>query len=390
MTLGEVRRLFVPEAPTLDVGALLRGYLSPRPFTLPFGRQTLLFAFARDALLQGLQALRLEQGEEVLVPAFICDAVLQPFQALGVNVRYYEVTPRLEPELSDLQARITGATRAVLHVHFFGFPSGIDAVADLCRARGLALIEDCAHASFSRSGERHLGSVGDLSIFSFRKFAGLGDGGALVVNRAGLEIDPPVLCSPPPGLRTGLELCELGAKRVLRRLPVAAVALRSVWAASGLTRAGSAPSAAADGEAVVPLCRGISGPARRMLSAVDVPESCRRRQENFALWLDLARTLPGVVPIYETLPPGVVPYHFPVRVPDRRTLLRRMSRGGVFLEPTFDQAPIRHRSVVTNRQEFFPVTECLAREIVSLPVYQELGAGILASLAAAIRRELNG
>ena len=67
-------------------------------------------------------------------------------------------------------------------IHYLGFPGPVQEVRALCQRRGLALIEDCAHALFSRLGDRSLGTFGDLAIFSPWKSLPLPDGGLLRVN----------------------------------------------------------------------------------------------------------------------------------------------------------------------------------------------------------------
>lgn len=85
----------------------------------------------------------------------------------------------LDPE--SVAARITSKTRAVLYVGFGGNSGQLDAIAALCRERGLKLILDAAHMSGTRYHERHVGLEGDVSVFSFHAVKNLptADGGMI-------------------------------------------------------------------------------------------------------------------------------------------------------------------------------------------------------------------
>jgi dTDP-4-amino-4,6-dideoxygalactose transaminase len=76
-------------------------------------------------------------------------------------------------------------TRAVVVTHLYGLVGDIEGVVQLCRERGVALVEDCAQAAGARVGARRAGTFGDASAFSFyptKNLAALGDGGAVATN----------------------------------------------------------------------------------------------------------------------------------------------------------------------------------------------------------------
>jgi dTDP-4-amino-4,6-dideoxygalactose transaminase len=84
--------------------------------------------------------------------------------------------------VEDLVRARTPKTRAVVVVHFGGAACDMEAISDWCRAEGLLLIEDCAHATETRLGERHVGTFGDVGCYSFysNKNLSAGEGGMLV------------------------------------------------------------------------------------------------------------------------------------------------------------------------------------------------------------------
>jgi dTDP-4-amino-4,6-dideoxygalactose transaminase len=147
---------------------------TPHAVTVSSGTAALHLAF----LAAGIAA-----GDEVIVPAFT-------FVASAVAARYVGAEPVLcdvrgpldfNIDPADVARRITPRTRAIVAVHFCGYPADAYALRALCDEHGLVLIEDCAQAigaSLDDSG-RQVGTVGELGAFSFfsKKQLCVGEGG---------------------------------------------------------------------------------------------------------------------------------------------------------------------------------------------------------------------
>jgi dTDP-4-amino-4,6-dideoxygalactose transaminase len=90
--------------------------------------------------------------------------------------------PWLEP--AAVEAALTERTRAIMSLAYGGHPGSIADVAGLGRDRGVALLEDAAHAAGSRLGGRHLGTFGLAGAFSFfsNKNLAVGEGGMVVTD----------------------------------------------------------------------------------------------------------------------------------------------------------------------------------------------------------------
>ena len=95
-----------------------------------------------------------------------------------VDDRTYNLTAK------SIEAAITPRTQAVIAVHLAGAPCPIEEIAQLCKAKNIKLIEDCAQSFGSRYRGRHVGGFGDLGCFSFNEFKHLstGDGGIVLTN----------------------------------------------------------------------------------------------------------------------------------------------------------------------------------------------------------------
>lgn len=128
-----------------------------------------------DAALLIYRALDLRPGDEVLTNAHTFSGVASALLLAGLRPRLIDPDPetgRLRP--ADVAAALGPRTRAVLAVHMHGHPEPADALAELCEARGLHLIEDCAQAHDARLHGRPAGTFGRAALFSFHPSKNLG------------------------------------------------------------------------------------------------------------------------------------------------------------------------------------------------------------------------
>ncbi|MFO7900678.1 MAG: DegT/DnrJ/EryC1/StrS family aminotransferase [Planctomycetota bacterium] len=139
------------------------------------------------ALHMACAALGLGPGDEVLCPTLTFVATANAICYTGATPVFCEsIGPHdLNVDVDDARRRVSERTRAVLVVHYAGFPGRMDDVMTLAREHDLAVIEDSAHAVFSTHGGKWCGTIGDAGCFSFfsNKNATCGEGGAVVTNR---------------------------------------------------------------------------------------------------------------------------------------------------------------------------------------------------------------
>jgi dTDP-4-amino-4,6-dideoxygalactose transaminase len=151
------------------------------------GAHAVSFNSGTSALFALLGALGLGDGDEVLVPNLTFLASASPLLWLGgrpVLVDSHPEEPSIGPTaiLSVLSAR----TKAVIVTHLFGNPVDAVRIADICKTRGIILIEDCSHAHASRIGQQHVGTFGDAAIYSIGggKMVSGGHGGLLLTRNS--------------------------------------------------------------------------------------------------------------------------------------------------------------------------------------------------------------
>ncbi len=183
------------EVPEQDVQAVLdcleSGWLTMGPRTGAFEQALAAFVGTPNAVTvsSGTAALHLAclaagigPGDEVIVPAFTFVASASAARYVGAEPVLCDVRSAREFNLDpdDVARRITPRTRAVVAVHFCGYPADVLALRELCDERGLVLIEDCAQAiGACVDDSRQVGTVGELGAFSFfsKKQLCVGEGG---------------------------------------------------------------------------------------------------------------------------------------------------------------------------------------------------------------------
>jgi dTDP-4-amino-4,6-dideoxygalactose transaminase len=125
-------------------------------------------------------------GDEVVVPAMTFTATAAAAIYCGATPVFAEIAGSHDLSLdpADVAERITPRTKAVCVVHFAGYPAAVRELRALCDERGIALIEDVAHAPCAEVDSRALGTFGLAGAFSFfsNKVLACGEGGLLATD----------------------------------------------------------------------------------------------------------------------------------------------------------------------------------------------------------------
>ncbi|MEN2422262.1 DegT/DnrJ/EryC1/StrS family aminotransferase [Streptomyces rimosus] len=142
-------------------------------------------------LFLATELLGLRPGDEVVLPSPSFVAAANAVVRAGGRPVFCDVDARtLNPTAEDVEAAATPRTKAVVVLHYGGYPGDIARIAARCRAAGRTLIEDCACSVASRADGRAVGTFGDLAMWSFdaAKVLTTGDGGMLYVRDAELSV----------------------------------------------------------------------------------------------------------------------------------------------------------------------------------------------------------
>jgi perosamine synthetase len=385
-------KFVVPKDPRLSFGMLLpRARSSDLPSPV-HGRPTHYVFWARNAIYHGLQALGIESGDNVLVPSFHCTSVVEPILKYGAAVKFYEIDKTLQPNIAHVEAQINARTRAILAIHYFGFPQAIQALKDFSRRHNLFLIEDCAHVLTGRTQEGvPLGSVGDISVFSWRKFFPLYDGGQLVINNPELKVAIPwdkddwffslkvaknildkVIDDSDSKLIQKIGRVSRWPSRFARRLACTNGHSPKAFAVNSYDLDFDLSSANL----------GMSSLSKYILHNTNIAEVIAKRRNNYTRLLGAIKSFPGITPLYQALPQDICPWVFPVLVGEKGFHLILRKEG----IPAFTWGGVIHPTLPLSR---FPNSSFLYDNLVFLPIHQSIGKQGMETMVGILQRALD-
>ena len=366
----------IPLAPILSASSFRRA-AGPRVSTVLDAGNYRLVTSGRIAIALALREIGVGPGEQVLVPAYHSASMVPPVLWRGAAPVFYRVQPDAQVDLADLAARIGPATRAVMVTHYFGFPQNMVPIRALCDARGIALIEDCAHCFIGEHGGRPVGAWGDYAIASSMKFFPIYEGGALVSARH--RLDQVVLGSAGAGFEAKVALNSLERGFDYGRLPAVRAALwlplrakGALWGLVKRQRKGAAPALAPDSSDSSfnfdPrwIDKRSSLFARAMLKLASPARIQALRRSHYVRLEAALQGVSGVRPLHPRLPDGACPWVFPLLADDSEPLFARLQALGVPLTRfgTPQWTGVDAATCANSAR--------LARQVLALPCHQEL------------------
>ena len=155
----------------------------------------LLAESGRAALSLLLDMLRFQRGtacNEVLLPAYTCYSVAAAVVRSGLKIRVYDIDPsNLSPDMSSVRKTKGEGTLVVVGQHLFGLPTDLSGLQTWAGEEGAIFLEDAAQGLGGLCGERMLGTIGDVGLFSFGrgKPLPLGCGGAIIASDREIFLD---------------------------------------------------------------------------------------------------------------------------------------------------------------------------------------------------------
>jgi dTDP-4-amino-4,6-dideoxygalactose transaminase len=288
------------------------------------------------ALHLALLALGIGPGDEVITVANSFIATAEAISFAGATPRFVDADPvtyNIDP--AQLEAAITGNTRAIIPVHLFGQPADMDPIVEIARKHNLKVIEDACQAHGAVYKGRRVGTLGDVACFSFypgKNLGAAGDGGAVVTNIQ--DVADTVRLLRDHGSRKKYQHEIIGHNFRLDTVQAAILQVKLPYLDSWNNQ----------------------------------------RQKHAEFYNQLLADLPGVVT------PQVAPacrsvFHlYVVQVPNREAVQKALFEANIqtgihYPTPIHLQAAYKDLGY---RQGNFPVSERLAGRILSLPMYPEL------------------
>jgi dTDP-4-amino-4,6-dideoxygalactose transaminase len=300
-----------------------------------------------DAIYLALRALGIGKGDEVITVSQTFIATTEAITLTGATPVFIDIkedTMLMDPSL--IEAAITERTKAIIPVHLYGQTCEMDQILDIAWRHGLKVVEDAAQAHGARWKGQRAGSIGDVACFSFypgKNLGAFGDAGAVVSNDQNL----------------------------IERLRV-------------IANHGSVTKYTHECEGVNSRLDGLQAAILRVkLRRLD--EWNAQRRNHAAFYIEALRDS-DLTPIAVHPDAEPVWHLFVVCTKERDELQKRLGENGIatgihyptplHLQPAYAYLEIPRGSL--------PVTERVAGEIVSLPMYPELTRSQLEAVVTAL------
>ncbi len=345
-------------------------------------------ALARNAIYFALGELGLNRGDEVLIPAYICAAAVEPIRAYGAKPIFYRVNKDCSADLVDVERKIGPCARALLSVHYFGFPNrNIRELRNLCDLRDLLLIEDCAHVLCGEMDGFPLGHLGDAAVFSFRKFLPITDGAELRLNRQAegmsIELRREAFTSTFkhavnlaeqrwPAISSAIKPLSNVAKFLHR---MSSQRSQEVPTQQGEVLHGNSEARFDPGLLRLPMSR----LSKWIMAHSDMEAVVERRRDNYFRLAVALRDISGVEMLFPELPAGVCPWTLPLTF-ERLSYVHKLLRERGIPAVAWDAV----RPQELGRTEFHDA-EFLYENLFFLPVHQNLEQRHLDEMVSAIK-----
>ncbi len=306
-----------------------------------------------SALHLALIAAGVGPGDEVIVPANTFIATSEVVRRCGAAIRFADVDPELSTlDVAGCERAWTPRVKAILPVHLYGHPADLDPILEFARDRGVRVIEDAAQAHGARYHGRRCGGLATLGGFSFypgKNLGAYGDAGAVTAGSAE-EIDRLRRLSNHGRLDKYLH----GEEGFNYRLDAMQAAILRVK------------------------LRHLDHWNEERRTAAGWYEERLRGDER----IGTPRSAPWAEPVYHL---------YVVRVPGRDRVLARMQEAGIgagihYPVPLHLQPAYAH---LGHREGDFPVSERLASEILSLPLFPEITPAQVDFVVETLRRAVD-
>ena len=146
---------------------------------------------ATDALFLIMRSFGLKKGDEVISVSNTAVPTISSIVAANGTPRFVDIDPNSYlMDVNQLEKSITNKTKGVIVVHLFGQCVDMDPVIDICKRRKIFLIEDCSQSHGAKYKNKIAGSMSDASVFSFyptKILGGYGDAGMVVTNNKNIN-----------------------------------------------------------------------------------------------------------------------------------------------------------------------------------------------------------
>jgi hypothetical protein len=304
-----------------------------------------------DAIALALRSLGVGRGDRVATVSHTAVATVAGIEMVGASPVFVDITPdtyTMDPEGLVRTLETLGPVKAAIVVHLYGHPADLPAILQIADRFDVRVIEDCAQSHGAKLHERFVGSMGDAATFSFyptKNLGAIGDGGMVVAND--LERIKRVRMLREYGWERRYVSDLPGVNSRLDEIQAAILRVRLPYLDAGNRRRAAIAAA---------YNSGLAG------TGLVLPIKCA-----------------GATHVY---------HQYVVRHPDRDRLQARLKERGIGTNIHYP-VPVHRQPAYAERCDIDPggldKTDAVASQILSLPMYPELGDAMVATIVDTVR-----
>jgi dTDP-4-amino-4,6-dideoxygalactose transaminase len=321
------------------------------------GRRVVAVSTGTAALHLALESLEIKPGDEIILPSLTFCSCPQVVTQIGATPVFCDVSDQtLTIDISDLRKCISRKTRAIMPVHFCSSVCDMTALQDIVRDSGIRIVEDAAHAFGCSYKGSLIGSIGDITCFSFDPIKNLtcGEGGAIVLSDS-----------------------DLAEKMSLKRM-------------MGVDRDGWKRSREGCGYGYAVITQGFRYHMSNINAAIGMTQLSRfselseKRRRIAKKYHGMLNDIPAIrFPAWDI--DTVVPFALMIRIKNglRDGLREHLLRAGV--QTAVHYSPNHLQPAFAKYHRILPVTEIVALEIMSLPLFPSMSDKEIEHVANEIR-----
>ena len=308
-------------------------------------------ASGTDALHLALRAADIGPGDEVITTPFTFIATAEAISYVGAVPVFVDIRPdTFNMDVSQIASKITKRTRAIMPVHLYGQAADMGPLMEIAKKHKLRVIEDCAQSFGSEYRGKKTGTFGDLGCFSFfpsKNLGCYGDGGMIITDDQGLAERLQSLRNHGSKVRYYHD--EIGYNSRLDEIQAAVLNVK--------------------------------------FKRIDVYNE--RRKQNASLY-NQHLSVPGIQTPVESADVKHVYHQYTIRIKDRDAVKKRlddakMSSMIYYPVPLHLQAAYKDLGMKAGS---LPVSEQVAGEVLSLPMYPEMTVDQIRTVAEAVKKAL--
>jgi dTDP-4-amino-4,6-dideoxygalactose transaminase len=304
-------------------------------------------ASGTDALLVAMMAIGIRPGDEVITSPFTFAATAETIALLGAIPVYADIDERtynIDP--ARMEEKITSKTRAIIPVHLYGQPAAMDEIMAIAGKHSLRVIEDAAQAFGAEYKGKKACTIGDIACVSFypsKNLGAYGDAGLIVTNDDTLAASARMICNHGQGKTYYHDVIGVNSRLDSIQAAILRIKLRHLteWNAA---------------------------------------------RNNAARLYDFQFSSTGIASPYCAERCTHIYHQYSIRVPRRDAVTAYLKEQGIpfmiyypvplHLQPAYKQ--------YGGKQGDYPVTERVAKEILSLPMHSELTEEQVAFIARTV------